>query len=81
MEHGMRVSLVKKLKKIGGLIRSLFYLFVTSLRNKKHNPVFPNLFQLAEPLNIRRNMIVQNSTIYSIFREPSKKFAEPLGSA
>jgi hypothetical protein len=32
-------------------------------------------------INIWRNLNAPHSTIYSIFREPSKKLAEPLGSA
>jgi len=32
-------------------------------------------------LIIWRNLNAPNSTIYSIFREPSKELAEPLGSA
>jgi len=30
---------------------------------------------------IWRNLNASNSTIYSVFREPSKELAEPLGSA
>jgi hypothetical protein len=30
---------------------------------------------------IWRNLHASNSTIYSVFREPSKELAEPLGSA
>ena len=30
---------------------------------------------------IWRNLIIQNSTIYSLFREPSKELAEPMGTA
>ncbi len=47
--------------------------------------MFFNLFQVAEPLKnfiiIWRNLNAPYSTIYSIFSEPSKELAEPLGSA
>ena len=45
--------------------------------------VFPNLLQLAEPLEwfLDVNLKVLNSNIHVIFRKPSKELAKPLGTA